>query len=218
LKVVIGGKEISVQIRLRRVRNAYLTLSTDYRLKIVLPPRSGIDADELLERKRGWLEKKIAELSQRRRALTEDVMYYDGSPLAITVHRSRHAGARIDGGSVYVSVPEGDDTRQILTSFLRARTEGRVRPLVAGTAEHLGLRHGRVVFGTKRFGYCTRTGDLHFNDKLVCLPRELQELVVLHELVHIKHFNHSREFKAEMAEHMPNFAELDKELKLWDLS
>lgn len=217
-KVVIGGGEISVEVHRRKVRNAYMTLSTDYHLKVILPARGRVDVDGLLERKRAWLEKKIQELSERRRVLTEDRMYYYGKPLAIQTHRAEEVSVDVDERNVDVFAPEGVDIRQILAGFLRDRTADHIPQLVTKLADRLGLRYGKVSFGTKRFGYCTTKADLRFNDKLVCLPSDLQELVVLHELVHIKHFNHSKEFKAEMAKHLPSFAELDKELKRWDLS
>jgi len=59
-----------------------------------------------------------------------------------------------------------------------------------------GLRaHGVSVRDQKaRWGSCSETGGISLNWRLILLPPSLQDHVILHELAHMEHFNHSRGF------------------------
>lgn len=74
---------------------------------------------------------------------------------------------------------------------------------------------GTVHVGNQksRWGSCTKTGNLSFNYGLIKIPQELADYVVVHELCHIKHFNHSKKFWGLVGTTLPNYKILRKELK-----
>jgi predicted metal-dependent hydrolase len=65
-----------------------------------------------------------------------------------------------------------------------------------------------------RWGSCSAKKNLNFNYKIALLPKHLMDYVLLHELVHIKHLNHSRQFWDELNRlTVDDAASLDKQLK-----
>lgn len=60
---------------------------------------------------------------------------------------------------------------------------------------------------------CTRNGNLNFHYKLLFLSPRVAEYVVVHELCHLKEFNHSKRFWARVIETLPDYAALRRELK-----
>ncbi len=93
------------------------------------------------------------------------------------------------------------------------------RALVTRRAEHFNqfynFSYQKIsIKNTKsRWGSCSRSGNLSFSYKLALLPPHLADYVVVHELCHLGQFNHSPKFWALVAETLPNYKALRKELK-----
>ncbi len=62
------------------------------------------------------------------------------------------------------------------------------------------------------WGSCTRSKHLNFNWKLGLMPDHLVDYVVVHELCHLKHFDHSRKFWELVATMIPDYKKRRKEL------
>ena len=68
-----------------------------------------------------------------------------------------------------------------------------------------------------RWGSCSAKNNINLNIKLINLPADLRDYVIMHELVHTKVKNHSKIFWNEMAKYYPNPKAIDKKLKKYNL-
>ena len=57
----------------------------------------------------------------------------------------------------------------------------------------------------KRWGYCTKDGDIYLNPRLICAQRCCIEYVITHEMCHLVHRNHTKEFYALLTKEMPHW-------------
>jgi predicted metal-dependent hydrolase len=64
-----------------------------------------------------------------------------------------------------------------------------------------------------RWGSCSKVGNLNFNYRLVRLRPELQDYIIVHELCHIKEFNHAPAFWTLVALAVPQWRQLRAELR-----
>ena len=90
-----------------------------------------------------------------------------------------------------------------------------IPPLVEKYAALMGVTYGRVTIRHQksRWGSCSSKGNLNFNCLLMLTPPECVEYVVIHELCHRKHMNHSAFFWAEVKRVMPDYAIWEKWLR-----
>lgn len=79
----------------------------------------------------------------------------------------------------------------------------------------VGVDYGRITIRHQRsrWGSCSSKGNLNFNCLLMLFPEEVIDYVVVHELCHRKHMNHSAAFYAEVARVFPEYRKWQKWLK-----
>jgi len=77
-----------------------------------------------------------------------------------------------------------------------------------------GFSYGRVSIRDQktRWGSCSKKGNLNFSWKLAVLPAHLSDYVVVHELCHLKEFNHSPKFWALVEQTVPDHKKYRSEL------
>lgn len=68
-----------------------------------------------------------------------------------------------------------------------------------------------------RWGSCSCKQNLNLNYKIVFLPEKHQDYIIVHEMCHLKEFNHSRKFWALVEKTLPNYLDIKKELRNHEL-
>lgn len=88
-------------------------------------------------------------------------------------------------------------------------------PFVKSISSKIGLNSSKIIkTNSKRmWGSMNNKKEMHLNWKLIILPEKLIEYVIVHELCHIKHLNHSKYFWQEVSKYLPDYKTRKKELK-----
>ena len=86
---------------------------------------------------------------------------------------------------------------------------------VAHYAAIMGVDFGNITIRNQstRWGSCSAKKNLNFNVLLMLAPREVLDSVIVHELCHIRHMNHSKAFYEEVRKYFPDYDKWDKWLK-----
>ncbi|MBI1866469.1 MAG: M48 family metallopeptidase [Candidatus Staskawiczbacteria bacterium] len=71
----------------------------------------------------------------------------------------------------------------------------------------------RIKKQKSRWGSCSEKGNLNFNYKIIFLPQKFSDYVFVHELCHIKEFNHSKKFWELVKKTIPDYKEIRNEFK-----
>jgi predicted metal-dependent hydrolase len=97
--------------------------------------------------------------------------------------------------------------------FLYEKHKEAARDLVVRRLEYFnrfyGLSWDRISIRDQktRWGSCSKKKNLNFHYKLALVPEELADYVVVHELCHLKEFNHSKKFWELVARTIPDHQE-----------
>jgi len=91
----------------------------------------------------------------------------------------------------------------------------KIPPIVEHYADIMGLspQGVRITKAEKRFGSCSGKNRLCFSYRLMQYPQEAIEYVVVHELAHIVHKNHGRDFYALIETTLPDYKKREALLK-----
>jgi len=108
-------------------------------------------------------------------------------------------------------VPTIDKKQQ---AFLRTQAKKLLPVLVDYWANKMGVTPTglKITSAKKRYGSCSGKNSLCFSLFLMQSPMESIEYVVVHELCHIRHHNHSGEFWAMVEQYLPDYLERKKKL------
>lgn len=100
--------------------------------------------------------------------------------------------------------PEPDDAQ---CALWRQQAKALLPPLVTQWAQRMGVRPAAVTVTSARtrFGSCSAKGRVCFSLYLMAYPPEAIEYVVVHELAHLTHHDHSPAFYAEVARYLPDW-------------
>ena len=93
------------------------------------------------------------------------------------------------------------------TGTLRQWAKAYIPSRVAHWAQRMGLQPAavKITSARTRFGSCSGKNSLCFSWRLMLYPPEAIDYVVVHELAHIRHHNHSRDFWAFVVSVMPDY-------------
>ncbi len=86
-------------------------------------------------------------------------------------------------------------------------------------AEKFGYSYNRVFIRNQktRWGSCSTKNNINLNIRLLLLPEELMDFVILHELIHTKFKNHGKEFWEELLQKEPHAGILDDQINRYNI-
>lgn len=109
------------------------------------------------------------------------------------------------------------DIQLALDNFFREKASEKIHPRVEKWAEKTGLKYELLQFRkqNKRWGSCTPRNHIVINTDAIKLPYSLIDYLIVHELCHTKHKDHSKAFWAEVGKYLRNWKELDE--RMWGM-
>lgn len=120
---------------------------------------------------------------------------------------------------VFLEMKEQTTTNATPLQEMTTEEIKRIKQKFAARVSHygkkMGVTWGRVTIRNQktRWGSCSSKGNLNFNYQLYYLSDELLDYVVVHELAHRRHMNHSPQFWAEVEQYYPDYRESRRRLK-----
>lgn len=120
-----------------------------------------------------------------------------GVPRRIDWSASAPRAVRLDDAALVLGGPRETVGRRV-ERWLKAEALALMESESREIAAHAGLAVGRVGVGDprSRWGSCTATGDLRYSWRLVMAPAHVRRATVAHEVAHLRHMDHGRDFHA----------------------
>ena len=194
------------------------------RVEVVVPSRtSARTVERFLERHRPWIERKREEAKRKAAPVTpfppvqvEFAVCNESWRLHLAGGAGRPRLRESGAGLLVLSGSSGDEraVKQLLRRWLTGRAQEFLEPAVRACALELGFEFERVRVRRQRtrWGSCSTRGTISLNCCLLFQRPAVVRYLLIHELVHTLHMNHSHSFWQRVARHCPDYARLDREL------
>jgi len=234
---IIKGRLINCEIKRSRRRTVALYVHPDKSVEIRMPLLFSVDEIEpfLIKHSR-WLfnrldlpEKKPVE---PKKFVSGELHYFLGKQYPIEIVASDKNSVVFDNEKIvirqrvdkstsqqaHLSASKSVSASDLLDRWYLEQAKRVFReisiPLVESMKKYnVAPKSFAIKKMTTRWGSCSSKGNINLNLHLIKLPEQCIKEVILHELCHLVHFNHSKDFYALMTAEMPDWKVWKKEIK-----
>lgn len=232
-EIQFGLTRIPFQIRRSTRRNTVaLTIEHDGSLVVTAPNDVSVDKlDAVVLDKAFWVLQHSREVRAQaprpapREFVSGETVLYLGRQLRLKVVDAVESGGRRRMRAGWYEIPvdgalDGEarrlEVRRKLIESLREHAELYLPDALGKVCTRAHVDKPRLVVcdQRKRWGSCDAGGTLRINWRIIQAPSSLIEYVLAHELVHLEHPHHGREFWATLGRRMPDYEERRKRLRV----
>jgi len=203
-----------------RARHYAIYIHRDGTVSVTVPRRGSLKgAQRFLESRSAWIARTLQRLQNQPAA---PKFWHAGSEVLC---RGKHVPIRAETRDNHLALylenefcglaENGENFRPVIEQWLRKRACAELPRRV----QELSAQHQSPVCRVtvrdqrSRWGSRSRRGTISLNWRLVQLPDEVRDYIILHELMHAREMNHSRRFWAHVANVCPAYQEHERWLK-----
>jgi hypothetical protein len=214
----------------QRAKHVTIRVSHFAEVEVVIPP--GFDQTQIpaiLEKRQAWISRALKRVEVARqsvspepigtlpeviclRSLDQDwqIQYGNRTNEPVSLRSLRQTQQLVLSGQTNHT----EACRHVLRQWLSRHAKLHLTQWLRRVSQEMELPCGTVSIRGQRtlWASCSNRKNISLNYKLLFLPAPLVRYVLIHELCHTIHLNHSAQFWALVAEKEPNYQRLDKEV------
>ena len=183
------------------------------------------EIDAFILKKEKWiknkilLQKKIKQLPKKK-FIDGEVFKFLGKDLILKINISGEKKTYIKNNYICLDLKSNtknnkEKIKKELELFYRSFSEKILKEKTFIEAKKMNLKLEKIKVRSykNRWGSCSSNGDISYNWKLIMAPEKIINYVIIHELCHLIHFNHSRNYWKEVSKKLPNYRKSKEWLK-----
>jgi predicted metal-dependent hydrolase len=223
MNITLGNREIQLQISKKSRKTISIKISDKGEIIVSSPLHiTNAKIHELLKTKEKWIVSKLDELEIVRREshkVTDGIKYLGKVyPLSIANNEKGKLELIFDNEKFYIRTSEIKEEllRQAIISWYISRCREVFQHRIKYYSETLKVYPKRIAIKDQktRWGSCSSRGNINLNYRIIMAPLKVIDYLIVHELCHLVHMNHSKEFWNLVGETLPNYEEYRRWLKV----
>lgn len=213
----LGQENVKCKIlRSERSRHVALHITLEGFLEVKIPARGRVkisDVWRFVREKERWILRsinKMKKISEEAKTKKGYILFLGREVLIEVIESSKKRPvARPHAGKLVVEANKEnkEGRREAIIKFYKKHAKEIIGKIAARKALEMGVSFHKISLRSQksRWGSCSSKRTLSFNFCLVAAPQEVLEYVVVHELAHLVHRNHSKSFWALVQKHCQNY-------------
>lgn len=186
-------------------------------MKVTTPKGINIDfVERFIHSKEKW----IIEHCIKHKEEINHQLYYEGNEISYNIAKGlKENSIELKNNILNINLIKDLDPEEIHSIikgwYIKKATESFNKSIKV-YSQLIGVKFNRICLREQktRWGSCSSKGNLNFNWKLIMAPSFVLDYIVVHELCHLIHMNHSKSFWCEVERFMPSYKVAEQWLKL----
>jgi predicted metal-dependent hydrolase len=206
----------NVKIIYKNIKYANIKIKPSLEIIVTVPvDTEPVKIDSLLNKRSSWIKKQLNYFLQHqphtREYVSGETIQFLGKNYRLKIIESTEEKVRLSGGYVNVWIKNSADyqgKKQLIDAWFREKAEFHFSKALNTYSRLVGMRVNKVSIRQMktRWGSCSpKKSYINLNLELIKKSSDAIEYVILHELTHLIHYNHTRAFYDYMTLHMPDW-------------
>ena len=224
--IQFGSKEISFGLEYSNRKSLGITVTSDMEVLVKAPIGAPIDLiKEKLRRKASWIIKQKSFFlvfhpkTAPRQFIGGETHLYLGRQYCLKINVSEAESVKLKGRFLEVNTSDNSKIKPLVTDWYlenaRVKLSNIAKPLIQKFQKHKVAPASIVLREMPtRWGSCTPKGKIILNPELIKAPRGCIEYVIIHELCHLVHHDHTRKFIDLQTKEMPDWEKWKSKLEM----
>lgn len=229
MEEVLQYKDMEIFYRIipSKRKTMAIQIKDEKTIDVKIPLECGIcEAQTFVKAHEAWIYKHYRKFCEKSKSIQEFIwedgteILVGGKPVCVHVRSGTEDGrinisfqenSLVITGNVHTPDRIKEAVRQWFIHMAKQEFPSRTQYW----SEVMGVDYGRITIRCQksRWGSCSGKGNLNFNWKLLMLPKELMDYVIVHELAHRIEMNHSQRFWENVGKILPDYKGLRRRLK-----
>jgi predicted metal-dependent hydrolase len=222
-EIICNNGRFEYEIIKKKKKNIGIAITKDGKVLVTTPFFvEDYYIQEVMNKRSAWVISKIKLMKERNKELVEmkylkgDMLTFLGHnyPLEVVERNIKNGKVDFDGRLIRVIISQSMDEekrlREIkitLTKWYREEALNTFKDRTSYYSNILGLFPNNLRIKEQRtlWGSCSSKNNINYNWKLIMAPLDILDYIVVHELCHLKHRNHSKDFWDLVERIMPDY-------------
>jgi len=207
--------EYEIEKVIKSNRKTFCIEIDDYGKIILRIPKnsSDLEIEKFLNKHKKWIYKKLKVIEKReielypKKFIEGEMFLFLGNFYKLKIVKNQKEKIMLNNNEMNISDKYKTDIRKVIIEFYKKKAFEIISDRVNFYSKKYGYDYNKIKLtsANKRFGSCTNKGNLNFTFRLIMVPIEVIDYVVVHELVHLVDKTHKKSFYEKVEKILPDY-------------
>ena len=206
LSIAFGSKQIDFRLEFSARKSLSITVTPDLNVLVKAPVDTSLEkVKEKLRKKASWIIRQQSFFlsfhpkTPARKFINGETHLYLGRQYRLKISQSKVESVKLKGKFIEVSTADKSNAKQLVSEWYlqnaRTKFHSIAKTLIENFTKHK-VEPTSIVLREMptRWGSCTPKGKIILNPELIKAPKGCIEYVIIHELCHLIHHDHTQKF------------------------